>query len=59
MKIIDQIEEISPKDAPSRKIVETSSTAANANSRKFTIKTMKNGKTRLKNSQVLKFQSFK
>jgi hypothetical protein len=55
MKIIDQIEEISQKNAQSPKIVETSSTAANANSTKFMAKTTKNGKTRIKNSKIPKF----
>jgi hypothetical protein len=55
MKIIDQIEEISRKNAQSPKIVETSSTAANANLTKFMTKTTKNGKTRIKNSKTPKF----
>jgi hypothetical protein len=58
MKIIDQIEEISPKNAQSPKIVETSSTAANANSTKFMTKTTKNDKTRIKNSKIPKFSNY-
>jgi hypothetical protein len=57
MKIIDQIEEISPKNAQSPKIVETSSTATNANSTKFMTKTTKNDKTRMKNSKIPKFSN--
>ena len=57
-KIIDQIEEISPKNAQSPKIVETSSTAANANSTKLMTKTTKNDKNRIKNSKIPKLSNY-
>ena len=58
MKIINQIEKISPKNTKSPKIATTSSTAANANSTKFMTKTTKNDKTRIKNSKIPKFSNY-